>query len=488
MLLTACEDPNAVGLELPGSTPLTTEFKDLAVSASTIQQDSLPTTGRNHFLAGRLQDGALGTVTARTFLETKISGDSIPALFTGAQLDSVVLFFGFDYTYGPTTPSPRLDVYKLAAPFDERTTYNSSSSIPTSTALLTDAPAQLNRKQFVRQRVNPTSTTDTTTKRVAVSVNVVRLPLVKSGQSTAFTTALFTALNTPGFSQATLDNLLPGLALAPSANYKGGIVRFNRTSATRAVVYYRAGKTKQPEVLINRTYTIRYGSAAPASSTGQPDPNAPRYFTQVTTELGGPLAFLQSEADSVASSRTNGLTYLQEGTGIATKLYISGLKELSQQSNIVINRAELIIPVKPYANVQFAYPSQAFLYEVNKRNQVLVRDINNQSVDRVVQESGFSPVSSGNAAIVRLNDLSATNKYYSVLLTSYLQAYITNTLGPKPEGFVLTPSPRLLSTLVTVRANGDAAAVALGAANNLTLNRAVLDADNIKLRVYYSRL
>ncbi|MBG8554503.1 DUF4270 family protein [Hymenobacter guriensis] len=489
LLLTACEDPNTVGLELPGSTPLTTEFKDLAVTASTIQQDSLPTTGRNHYLVGRLQDATLGTITARTFFEAQVSNDSIPALFTGAQLDSVVLYFGFDQIYGPTTVAPRFDVYKLAAPLDSRTTYNSSSSLPTDVALATNVAVKTNRRQMARQRVNPSSTTDTTTKIVdAGPLNVIRLPLVKSGQSTAFTTALFTALNTPGFNQAALNNLLPGFSLQPNASYASSILRFGRTTATRAIVYYRAGKTKQPDVPIKRTYIIRYANASSSSATGQPDPNAPRYFTQLTTQLNGALATLVSDKDSVPSANTNGLTYLQEGTGIATKLYVSGLAELAQQKNIVVNRAELIIPARPYANARFAYPLQAFLYEVNKNNQILTRVIDNQEIDRVVQASGFSPTSSGNAAPVDFYDSGSATKGYSVLLTSYIQAYLNNTLGEKPAGFVLTASPRLLSNLVTPRTNGDASSTTLAIANNLTLNRAVLDANNIKLRVYYSRL
>ncbi|AIZ62769.1 hypothetical protein PK28_02070 [Hymenobacter sp. DG25B] len=476
LLLTACEDPNELGLDLPGTTPISTEFKDFSVTASTVKLDSLGTLGRNQYLVGRLQDANLGTITARTFFETKVSTDSLPSQFTNARLDSVVLRLGFEKVYGTDTKPVRFDLFRLAQPLEERVTYTSASSPAVDqTALFTNVSERFNRTVTVRQRVN-SATEDTTTVRVTIPSRLARLPLVKAGQSTAFTTQLFEALNTPGFNQTTLSTLLPGLALAPTAGYSGSIVQLGRSGSTRLVVYFHVDKRKTPA----RTYSIDLGDPNASGA----NPNAPRFFTQISTDLtgAGALAGLRTSQDSVSADKTDGLTYIQEGTGLSTKLFIPGLNELRKQPNLIINRAELIIPVKPFANLQFPNPSYAFLYEVNRNNQVLTRNINGVMQDRLVQGDISSAQGAGNAAVVTYYDLGPTNKYYSVLLTSYVQAYVAGKLDTEiPEGFLLTPSPRSINNLIS-----DATVTPL--LSNLTLNRAVLDANNIRLRVYTSSL
>ncbi len=72
-----------------------------------------------------------------------------------------------------------------------------------------------------------------------------------------------------------------------------------------------------------------------------------------------------------------------------------------------------------------------------------------------------------NAAPATLYSLSDVNRSYSMVLTSYVQAYVYGKLsGTAPAAFVFSPM---------LRNSG-----ALG------LDRAVLDGKNIKLRVYYS--
>jgi hypothetical protein len=477
LLLTACEDPNELGLDLPGTTPISTEFKDFSVTASTVKLDSLGTLGRNQYLVGRLQDANLGIITARTFFETKVSTDSLPSLYPNARLDSVVLRLGFEKVYGTDSKPVRFDLFRLSQPLEERVTYTSASSLPVQTpALLTNVSERFNRTVTVRQRVNASSADDTTTVRVTVPLRVAKLPLVKTGQSTAFTTQLFEALNTPGFNQTTLSALLPGLALAPTAGFSGSMVQFGRSGSTRLVVYFHVDKRKTP----TRTYSIDLGDPNASGA----NPNAPRFFTQISTDLteAGAFADLRTRQDSVSADKTDGLTYLQEGTGLSTKLFIPGLTELRKQPSLIINRAELIIPVKPFANLQFPNPSFAFLYEVNRNNQVLTRNINGVIQDRLVQ-SDISPAQgAGSAAVVTYYDLGPTNKYYSVLLTSYVQAYVAGKLDAElPEGFLLTPSARSINNLTTDAGVGPLL-------SNLTLNRAVLDANNIRLRVYTSSL
>jgi len=173
--------------------------------------------------------------------------------------------------------------------------------------------------------------------------------------------------------------------------------------------------------------------------------------------------------DGTKSVRTaDNLAYMQEGTGLAAKLTFTGLDALRDQSALAINRAELIIPVKSSGNVLFPNPTQAFLYEINAQNRVLQRTVNISPVERIVQTNLANQLGQGNEAVVTLYNLSPTNKYYSVVITTYLQAYLANQLGEQAAALMLSPVLR--------RSFG------------LSLNRSVLDAQNIKLRVYSSKL
>ena len=99
-------------------------------------------------------------------------------------------------------------------------------------------------------------------------------------------------------------------------------------------------------------------------------------------------------------------------------------------------------------------------------------------MERLVQADGNSPQGVGTDAAAVFHDLGPTNKYYSIAITSYLQAYIYDLLGAeRPAALMLYPVVRFSPSVTVPTAN-----------TNLTLNRAVLDAQNIKLRVYSSKL
>jgi hypothetical protein len=183
---------------------------------------------------------------------------------------------------------------------------------------------------------------------------------------------------------------------------------------------------------------------------------------------------------------------MQGGNGFGARLEIPGLNELRSlaqpqaagSSAIAINRAELLIPVKPFSNLLFPQPGNGYLYEVNANNQSLTRRLLNNRVERIVLRDGVDQLGTGlssigdvqqgsgyyqNAAAARFYSLSDANQYYSLVLTGYVQSYVYDRLsGAAPAAFILSPSLR----------------TSLG----LDLNRAVLDGTGIKLRVYYSQL
>jgi len=496
LLFTAasCEDASNLGVELPGTATSSTDYRDFPVTASTVLRDSIETQKANRFLIGRVRDNSLGTTTAAAFLNLKVrpaDGDTLPSGVAGStpnpQLDSLVLLLPFDAVYGSANSPLRVNVFQLAQPLDERTVYNSSSSVVLGDVLGRNLSARLDGIRRERRRTNEGSTTDTSTVVVTSTNKTVRIKLHGSGLVSPLANEVFTRLKATSFNQAGLDAVWKGLALQPVDDFNSAVISAFSSPSTQAVFYYRYTNKKNTGTLKGR-YSIGFGSG-----TGT---NDPRYFTQISNELpsSSPLIRLagpNGATQAVAADETNGQVYMQGGNGFGTRLEIPGLNELrnlvqpqgTTTPAIAINRAELLIPVKPFANLLFAVPSTSYLYEVNANNESLRRLLLNNRVERIVLQDGVDQLGDGltsidgyyrNAAEATFYSLSDANSYYSMVLTGYVQSYVYDRLsGATPAAFVLSPSLRNSSRQNPL---------------SLNLNRAVLDGTGIKLRVYYSQL
>ena len=472
LLTTSCDDPNDIRVVPPDTASLTTDYSEFKAPVATILQDSLETLKADNFLVGRISDAALGTTSARSFLNLQVNmpADSLPAKFSGTVLDSTVMIMSFDQVYGSATQAVRFDVSALQQKLDDRSSYNANTSVPVGQVIGANLAGSLNRTRRQRQRIASTVTTDTATAVVTVQDRRVRLALSRPGQTTAFLGGIFSGLQSDTFTQAQLDALWKGVAITPANGFSGTVVGFNRSNDLRVVFYYHDATSPRKW----RSYSVYFGSPPRGASEAATsiNLNAPRYFTQITSDLSaaGPFARLTNGQAAVTSSEVGGITYVQEGVGFGTRLDIpAGLKALKDRKDIAINRAELIIPVKPFANALFPLPRRLYLYEANANNQVLKSLTNNFRTDRVILGDSIGGQGQRVEAQARLYDLGNNNNYYSVLITNYVQNYIyTQTDATRPATLILSPTLRTLPTL--------------------TLNRAVLDADNITLRVYYSKL
>ncbi|QIL76449.1 DUF4270 family protein [Hymenobacter sp. HDW8] len=472
LLTTSCDDPNDIRVELPGTAPITTDYSEFKAPVATILQDSLETLKADNFLVGRISDAALGTTTARSFLNLQVNmpADSLPAKFSGTVLDSTLMVMSFDQVYGSATQAVRFDVSALQQRLDDRSSYNANTSVPVGQVISANVAGSLNRTRRERQRIASTVTTDTATAVVTVQDRRVRLALSRPGQTPGLLGGVFSSLQSETFTQTQLDALWKGIAVAPTNNFTGTVVGFNRANDLRVVFYYHDATTPRKW----RSYSVYFGSPPRGASEAATsiNLNAPRYFTQITSDLSaaGPFARLTNGSAAVTSAEAGSITYVQEGVGFGTRLDIpAGLKALKDRKDIAINRAELIVPVKPFANALFPLPRRLYLYEANANNQVLQSLTNNFRTDRVVLGDSIGAQGQRVEAQARFYDLGSNNKYYSVLITNYVQNYIyTQTDATRPATLILSPTLRTLPTL--------------------TLNRAVLDADNITLRVYYSKL
>jgi hypothetical protein len=493
-------------VDLPDATSVNTQYQDFDVVSGTVRLTPVQTQKTDHFLVGRLLDNVAGTTTTNAYLNIVDASvaDSLPSkfvdpkLFTGTPtLDSTVLVMGFDRVYGSSSTTARFDVYKLATALDDRQVYNSSMSQPLGDALGLNVPSRLNRtqQQVVTAAVDPTPTTagspavTTTVPDPSVRLVLQRRVAISSSQpiiNLPFADDLFGRLRVAGFGQPQLNVVLKGLALAPSASHNSSIVSFGRPYGARLVMYFHstsAWKVRTGALrtdTLKRTYSAYVGPVY--SSGGLSSTTDPRYYTQITNTLPAAFSALNSQSGFVPNALLNGISYAQEGTGLGTRITFTGLDALTtsaKNGGLTINRAELRVPVRPYTNALFANPAQLYAVEVEANNTVLQRTINYLPTDRLVQADGLDQLGSGFPAFGTLNTTTPAQPYYSIPVTSYLQAYLTDKLSGNPVSLVLTPDSSPLASR-----NGIST---IQPYNTLTLNRAALDAPNIKLRVYYSK-
>ena len=486
LALAGCDKGTDLNVDLPNTTVVSTEYTDFNVDAATVQIVPVQSQKTDHYLAGRVTDNVVGSLKATSYLNliTSYSNDSLPAKILAAGaipvLDSVVLVAGFDKVNGTTTAPVLFDVSNLQAPLDERLAYSSNSIIPlTATPLGRNMPSRLDRTLRIRTAATATTPEYYTTvadqtvrlvmyRAVAVVAPYAPAPAVASP---FFKDTLFAALKTATrFSQTQLDGLLNGLAIAPSTGYSGSIVNFTSGYKGHLVFYFHDDNIPAPTPPFTRkwhSYLVFFGPSF-SSSSGAGTARDPRYFTYIGNDFRGTaLSLLADRTQAVSSTQLDGKSYLQEGVGIGTRVTFRGLEALRATPGLTINRAELYVPVKPFSNVLFLNANQVFALEVDATNTVLQRTINYLPTDRVVQADGANPLGTGSPAFTSLQNATSSQPSYTLLLTSYLQAYLTDKLEGNPASLVIVPAIRTSASL--------------------TLNRATVDAANIRLRVYYSK-
>lgn len=497
LALAGCDTGTALNVDLPDTASVNTQYQDFDVTAGTVRLAPVQTAKTNHFLVGALDDNIAGTTSASAYLNVaEVSvPDSLPSKFVGNSaltniiLDSTVLVMGFDRVYGSTTTPARFNVYALSAPLDDRQVYNAGSQeLPSSLITLRENVAsRLDRTKTVTVDATATVPTYTTTvndptvrlllQRRDVPAGPNNMPPAQAEIRQALITSLFTRLKQPNFAQPQLDALLKGLAIRPADTYRGAIVSFGRPLTQRLQLYFHSVSAfvSGPNALnprshvdtLRRSYSVYFGPVF--SSAGLSDKSDPRYYTHIENTLPAPLAVLSNRPGFVPAAALNGLSYAQEGTGLGTRITFQGLDALSaaaKAGTLTINRAEIRVPVRPYSNVLFPNPTQLYAVEVDGNNNILQRISNYLPYDRVVQTDGAAATSVGAASLGVLNAITA-QPYYAIPVTSYLQAYLGDKLDGNPAALVLAPSYQY--------------------SNTLSLNRAAIDANAIKLRVYYSK-
>lgn len=472
-LLTSCEDSNEVGLEVgDGGVPATAQYLELAFPASTVtRRDSLLTSNKNQLVAGTLLDATVGRTTATAYAQAEpYTANPDAALPAAGVADSAVLYLPYVTVNGTPDGRQALQILELTDNLRADRAYYGDSPAPGTSGVLSETT--------VKHRYAPTGTTrrvlvnrvrigklpdDTLTRQVPDTARQsMRFPLTGS-----LARRLYEAIGTSkNASLASFQReVLKGIAIVPKAGTDGALVTFDASlNAMQLRLYYR---TAAVDSSTKKSFIWVLGSGSLER----------RHFSRIATDVsqGSALRGLLTSQDSVAPAALERATYVQGGVELGTRLWLTGLpglRTLRAQANnrLVINRAELVVPVKPLATGVFGLPSQLYLYQADS----LGRRLRTNGAPRTVQITGASQLGTGNPESAVYD---GSQQAYRALVTGWLQAYVDRQLPD--DRTTPTDNLRSLWLLPTVPSGA-----------SLGMGRAVLDAapGQIKLKIYYSTL
>ncbi|WP_299706118.1 DUF4270 domain-containing protein [uncultured Pontibacter sp.] len=440
--LTACEDPKDIGIDLQDENLIGTEFTDdLTIQTGTVLQgDSILSYRTSTALVGQYADPVLGITRSVAFAEVGLNGTNV-SLGENITADSLVLTLDYSFKYADTLQAMQLNVHRATSAFDERTSYFTNTPFTYDPTPIGTAAFQPRVEMVTKEG---TSTKTTRLAKIKLNSELANDFAAQSGQ--------------PAFAnQANFLNYFRGIALAVPEDENGSLVGFALNSASSSLVlYYKKGDGTQG------THSFLLGTGG--------------YFSQITTNRAGTgIEELQNKGDFKAATETGGDSYVQGGTQLLTKITFPDLLQLKEeQGNIIINRAELIIPVKAASTGNnLSVPPQLALYETNDANNIL-RDQGGRF--RTVQQDGANPFVY-TPALLGFNRKKG-KEYYNLNVTSYIQGIV---MGLKPNNGLL-----LGAVIATTDGNGNRSL-----RPEMHPYRAIVtnnEANPVKLLIYYSKL
>lgn len=340
VMYSSCKEPELVGIEvLPDEGYGVAWVDTFTLQVRTITDDSVITSNTNSsiHLLGEMNDPQFGSTRAEFYTQFRLPTASLTFL-NGSVIDSVVLNLVYAGGYGDVSKyagTQRFGVYRLEDVIYDTTTYYSNVQRAYSTTPLAQ----------VQVRPNLISTFLVGTDTIPTP------PSLRIKLDNAFGQEILTAdpIGTLAADTA-FSKVFKGLAVVPEnpglAQGQGAILYLNLASGyTRLEVYYTDTSAKKLMFPINAL------SAAHSSISHE----HPFTLTDIleSTDAGRNEAYVQSMA------------------GLKMRVQMPHLRDLKQLGTVVINRAELLLPLASGDLSKYAPPLSLSATEADSNNRSL---------------------------------------------------------------------------------------------------------------------
>jgi hypothetical protein len=400
LFLFSCKDPAKLGKDLqPNDHPVDVFFTDTVQvkTSALLIDDSISSYNSGYIFAGVYQDPVFGKVSSEGYTQFKFKNENIDT--QGAICDSVVLqlAYGF-YFFDPFSASsgdmkniPAINVYKLP-------TALTSKYYGKDAPLLAPSPPALDQIDIGSVNFDAHPVFGNVNSYMKVYLDSV------FGQD-------ILNFNGSGKTNAQLLGTYNGIALRSSSTSPSALLAFNlygTTPQSKITIYYHVGA-------VSNTCELVFNGSSSKSASSYAFDRA--------------LAVSPLNAGSFPQD-LNQMAYIQGGSGIMTKITFPGLEEIREKGNILINKAELFIPVEDIY-VEKYHPPRLVLYQ-EASNQILK---DSTQADLFVQQDGLSALANTTPVIA---PYLPSKKGYTFPITTYLQACM---LGKKNFDMILSASP-----------------------------------------------
>ena len=335
--LSACrQDEEKLKPEFVNNDAYSRFTNQIEVRTQTLRSDSILADQVSTGLAGIYKDSVFGTSRAALHVQPRLSTNFLTLGQPGETLitDSVVLSLHYDGIFGDSSIQQTLEVYRIDEQLESSENYPSNTQIAIQPSILGSKTFQPDLENELRI-ISPNSNggIDTLTVQPELRIKLDNAfgdeLLSKSGQSELENNTNFTAY-------------FNGLKIMPPQsatvnNNEAAILYYALTSsATKMSLYYSAvngnGDTTK------RVVDFPINSSSVRFNTFEHDYSG--------SEVGNQLA--QATPDSI-------FTFTQAMAGVESLISFPTLVEDFKDSNIVVNKAELILPAAGGSYAKFGY-------------------------------------------------------------------------------------------------------------------------------------
>ena len=320
IVLASCTDePDLIGLKQLQNEKLGIGFSDTTtIVAYSVFDDSLRTDNYPVSLLGTFNDPIFGTTSASIFTQVRLS--TLSPNFTGASLDSLVLYLPYSGSYQAETMGDlQVKVYEVNQQMYIDSVYYSDRVLSYKPTILAD-------------------TTFTPKPTDSVTINGVKYPpMLQIKLSAILGNTLLSSVSltdNDAFTSFFKGLFIKALPLSTSTDNKGSILYFNLLSslAKMTLYYTKATVSSKYDFIIN-------DKAAKYTNFNHYNYNGSNSTLSATNDFKNQLGVDIAPNTSLGQQKL----YLQSMGGVKVSLKFPYLRELAKNQKLIVNEAVLVI-------------------------------------------------------------------------------------------------------------------------------------------------
>ena len=343
LFLSSCDKDMAISLKNENLNNLNvTAIDSLTAVVNTIQMPNIPTAATGSLLVGKVTQPAIGSLSVSTSFRLSPAGitKDFPANSTFDSLNLVIRPNSNRYAYGDTSKFQKFTVHRLTQALETTTLKPSPVGVSfpiyyPGANIFADQKFKYDADELGSIRFRPhMHKIDSLNIRLDDGLGEEFFQKIKNSD-VAFNSA------------SNFADYVKGLTIVPDAS-NTAMVGFKDTLQVTLNYSYIGSdgfRKKGTKVLNMGEKTFQYNQYD-ADRTGTA-------FANLSTTKGIP------------TSETNGVSYFQAGSGVATELTFPALKDFMQEPGIAINKAELEIEVSSSHLGYYTAAPQPILYIAN---------------------------------------------------------------------------------------------------------------------------